>query len=95
MRPLREFWESDSSFADAEMPLRAWYDRALHSNWTCFADLKATFGSADAVGNSRIVFNIHGNKYRLVAIVDYKFHGVLIRFVGTHNQYDKIDASKV
>jgi len=95
MRPLREFWESDPSLSDSEIPLRAWYDRAVKAEWSIFADLKRTFGSADAVGNSRVVFNIHGNKYRLVALVDFQFHGVLVRFVGTHRQYDQIDASEI
>jgi mRNA interferase HigB len=75
---------------DSDMPLRSWYKHTKESEWSCFADMKQTFNSADSVGNSRFVFNIKGNDYRLVAIVIFASKKVYIRFIGTHKEYDKI-----
>ena len=76
---------------DADIALRDWYKKTEKSNWTCFADMKNTFGSVDGVGNSRFVFNIRGNEYRLIAIIIFASRKVYIRFIGTHSQYDKIE----
>lgn len=75
--------------------LLSWYKQTQLSDWANFAELKQTFNSADAVGNDRYVFNIKGNNYRLICIVHFDVRTVYIVFVGTHSQYDKIDASKV
>jgi mRNA interferase HigB len=75
---------------DADTALRDWYKKTERSNWSCFADVKSTFGSVDSVGNSRFVFNIRGNEYRLIAIIIFASRKVYIRFIGTHSQYDKI-----
>ena len=75
---------------DAQTALEDWNDKAERANWDCFADVKHTFGSADSVGNKRIVFNIRGNNYRLVALVLFKIKMVYIRFIGTHTEYDQI-----
>lgn len=88
---LRGFWERHPA---AEQPLRAWYREASVAHWRSIADVKARFPSADLVGE-RIVFNIGGNKYRLVTLVDFRRHGLLVRFVGTHAQYDRIDVRTV
>lgn len=86
-RRLVEFWER---FADAEPPLRAWYQEADKAHWACWADIKAQFGTADCPGNNRVVFNIGGNKYRLIVKVDFRAEKVFIRWIGTHAQYDRL-----
>jgi mRNA interferase HigB len=75
---------------DSDAPLRNWYKTTKESIWTCFADVRRTFSSADSVGNNRFVFNIKGNDYRLVAIVIFASKKVYIRFIGTHDKYNKI-----
>jgi len=89
---LREFWEKHPQ---AEIPLRAWYARASRADWRSPADIKADYRSASLLANNRAVFNIKGNDYRLVAAVHYNRGMMFIRFVGTHRQYDAIDASSV
>ena len=74
----------------AKEPLEYWYDKASKAVWTCYADMKKTFNSVDSVGNQHYVFNIKGNDYRLVVVVKFAISQVLIRFVGTHKEYDKI-----
>lgn len=80
---------------DAEQPLKAWYDEARHAMWTSPRDIKQRYASVSFVGNNRVVFNIKGNDYRLIAAVAYRFQAVYIKFVGTHAQYDRIDAATV
>lgn len=75
--------------------LLQWYKSAKYSDWSKFQDVKKTFNSVDAVGNDRYVFNIKGNNYRLVAIIHFNIRTVYIAFVGTHAEYDKIDASLI
>ena len=70
--------------------LEDWYDRTKEAKWKCFADIKHTFNSVDSVGNQRYVFNIKGNDYRLVVLIKFTISHVLIRFVGTHDEYNKI-----
>lgn len=91
---LRDFWETPA-FSDAEQALKAWYDEARHANWLTPQDIKDQFRSASFVGNDRVVFNIHGNKYRLVVAINYSFSVCYVRFVGTHKQYDKIDVATI
>jgi mRNA interferase HigB len=91
---LREFWEQPK-YADSEPALTAWYDEAKHANWQTPQDIKALYRNASFVGNNRVVFNIHGNKYRLITAINYKFSMVYVRFVGTHAEYDKVDATTV
>lgn len=76
---------------DAETALGDWYERTENAKWNCFADVRQSFNSADYVGNNRIVFNIKGNQYRLVALVLFRNKMVYIRFIGTHKEYDQID----
>jgi mRNA interferase HigB len=82
-------------YADADIALREWYKKTQKANWSCYADIKKSFKSADAVGNSRFVFNIKGNSYRLIAIVLFKMKTVYIRSICTHSDYDKIDAANI
>lgn len=91
-RTLREFADKH---ADANVPLREWFSKTEKSEWHCLADIKTTFNSVDYAGNRRYVFNIKGNKYRIVAIVLFETQQVYIRFVGTHSEYDKIDCSSI
>lgn len=84
---IREFI---AKHADADVPLRDWYNRTCNAEWTCFADIKKTFNTVDYVGNDRYVFDIKGNNYRIVAIVLFVNKKVYMRFVGTHKEYEKI-----
>jgi len=92
-KALKEFW---AFHAQAEGPLTTWYSVVSKADWSGPADVKSMFGAnVDFLADNRIVFDIAGNKYRLIVHVAYKFHVVLIKFIGTHAEYDKIDASKV
>jgi mRNA interferase HigB len=93
-RTLREFWERPGR-RDAEQPLKAWFREASRADWASPADVKDAFGSASIVANSRVVFNIAGNKYRLVVRANYPYRILYVRFVGTHQEYDKIDVTEV
>ncbi len=89
---LRDFFETHANAKDA---LNNWYRIVLKADWSNFHDIKAVFNSMDAVGNDRFVFNIKGNSYRLVAMIFFDIRTVYIRFIGTHQQYNKIDCSVV
>lgn len=89
---IREF---AGRYHDADIALRDWYKKTQNSSWKNLADIKETFNTADYVGNNRFVFNIKGNHYRLVAIIIFASQKVYIRFIGTHKEYDKIDASNI
>ena len=89
---LRAFWESHP---DAEQSLKAWHQEATNAAWTQPADIKAQFRNASVLKNRRVVFNIKGNDYRLVVAVAYKLQIVYVKFVGTHAEYDAIDAQTI
>lgn len=91
-RTLRIYWEKERR---AEQPLRSWHAVAAKADWSSPADVKADYGRASIVRGDRVVFDIGGNRYRLVVRFDYAHHIGFIRFVGTHAEYDRIDASKV
>lgn len=93
-KTLKDFYEQ-TGHEDAKVPLEHWYHRAENANWKNFAEMKADFGSVDNVGNQHYVFNIGGNKYRLFVVVKFVMGYAFIRFVGTHKEYDKIDASTI
>ncbi|GAB4487411.1 MAG: type II toxin-antitoxin system HigB family toxin [Thermodesulfovibrionales bacterium] len=76
-------------------PLQAWYHDVKHAKWNGPADIKRIYRNASFLANNRVVFNIKGNRYRLVVAVHYQFGIVFIRFVGTHKQYDLIDAAQI
>jgi mRNA interferase HigB len=88
LKRLREFWKA--GHADAEGPLRSWYRIAEKASWMHFAEVRQELPSADQVGD-KLIFNIAGNKYRLIAVVDYARSGVLIKWIGTHAEYDRLD----
>lgn len=93
-KKLREFYETPGR-EDAQAALERWYEITEDAQWHSFSEMKADFGDVDAVGNQHYVFNIRGNKYRLVVVVKFLMGYVFIRFVGTHKEYDLIDASKI
>jgi mRNA interferase HigB len=92
-RTLREFWQCQPR---AEAPLRGWFALASRADWRGPADVKAMFGTTvDFVGDNRLIFDIGGNKYRLVVHVAYGYRRVLIKFVGTHAEYDRIEPETI
>ena len=93
-RTLRDFFEKPE-FADSEVSWRAWYHDAKTADWTNSNELKKQYKNASIVGDGRVVFNIKGKDYRLVVAIDYEFQVIFIRFIGTHKQYDKIDAKTI
>lgn len=89
---LRDFWDRHP---DAEQPLKSWADEVKKAIWSQPADIKAQFRSASILKNRRVVFNIKGNDYRLVAAVAYRYQAVYVKFIGTHAEYDAVDATTV
>ena len=92
---LRRFWEGRAAYADAREPALAWYRHVLKADWRLPADVKREFGTASVLRDGRMVFNIAGNKYRLVVWINYPYRVVYVRFFGTHAQYDRIDAQTI
>lgn len=91
---IRQFWEK-RQYRDAEQPLKAWFRETEKADWATPAEVKDAFRSASIVGKNRVVFNIAGNKYRLVVRVNYPYRVCYIRFIGTHEQYDEINVEEV
>lgn len=91
-RKLIEFWKK---YVDSEEQLKSWAWEVEHAEWRTPSDVKARYGTADILPGDRVVFNIKGKHYRLVVKIQYNIQIVYIRFVGTHKQYDKIDAEKI
>jgi mRNA interferase HigB len=91
-RTLRLFWEKHR---DAEQYLKTWYQTASNANWKSPKDIKCDYVHASIIANNRVVFNIKGNEYRLVVKFNYERQWAFIRFIGTHRDYDKIDATKI
>jgi mRNA interferase HigB len=89
---LREFWEIHT---DAEQYLKTWYDTVKNADWKTPADVKLTYANASVLQNNRIVFNVKGNTYRLIAKFNFEKQWLFIRFIGTHSEYDKIDANTI
>ena len=89
---LVAFWEKHPQ---AETPLRNWFSIAQRATWTTPQEIKNAFGSVDFVGDNRLIFNVGGNKYRLVVHVSYTYKAILIKFVGTQEEYDDIDPETV
>lgn len=91
-KTLRTFWEQHP---DAEQALKAWYHDAKEAAWTTPNAIRQVYATASIIANNRVVLNIRGNNYRLVVAVNYVFQIVYIRFVGTHQDYDQVDAATV
>lgn len=89
---LRAFW---AKYPDAEQPLKAWFEEASNVSWSQPADIKAQFRGASVLKNRRVVFNIKGNDYRLIVAMAYKLQIVHVKFVGTHEEYDAVDAETI
>jgi mRNA interferase HigB len=80
---------------EAEQSLLVWYQEVYRADWKNHNELKQQFGNASIISNKRIVFNIHGNKYRLIVDIEYYLQIIFIVWIGTHKEYDKIDAKKI
>jgi mRNA interferase HigB len=91
-RTLREFWEKHP---DSQAQLKAWHSEVSNADWDTPQELKQQYGTASILKNSRVVFNICGNTYRVVVWINYKFKLIFVKFIGTHEQYDNIDANEV
>ncbi len=89
---LKDFWKKHNQ---AERALSAWYSEAKKANWTSFDDIKKMYKNADLVAENRVIFNIGGNKYRLIVKFDFQKKVAFIKFVGTHSEYNKIQAGEV
>jgi len=92
---LKAFLDRNPGYADAREPVMAWYRQVRAANWATPADVKRNIRTASILKDGRAVFNIAGNKYRIVVWINYPYRVVYIRFIGTHRQYDKIDAQTV
>ncbi|OAV69392.1 hypothetical protein Barb6XT_00506 [Bacteroidales bacterium Barb6XT] len=91
-KTLREFWTIHS---DSEQQLRSWFQEATNAEWNNPNEIKQNYPNASILNDDRVVFNIKGNRYRLIVKISYDYQTVRIRFIGTHANYDKIDANKV
>ena len=93
-RTLREFWERPGC-AESKQPLLAWFRIAERALWTGPAQIKSQFRNASFVGDNRVIFNIAGNKYRLIVHMNYRTRAAYICFIGTHEEYDAINPETV
>ena len=91
-KALREFWQQ---YPDSRASLQAWYADAKQANCLSPGDIRSTYANASVLPNNRVVFNIKGNHYRLITAINYDYGMVFIRFVGTHREYDRIDATTI
>lgn len=94
MSTLKLFWQKPS-YTDSEQPLKEWYQEASKADWKSPNEVKAQFGTVSVLGNTRLVFNVAGNKYRLIVSVNFKYKCMYVCFVGTHKQYDAINAEEI
>lgn len=91
-RILRDFWEIHP---DCEQQLKSWFQEASKFEWSNPNEIKLAYPSASILKNDRIIFNIKGNNYRLIIKVNYSYQMVWIRFIGTHAEYDRINANTI
>lgn len=91
-KTLKEYIER---YPDAKTAVQEWVETVKRSEWKCLPDVRKSFNSVDYVGNQRYVFNIKGNKYRIVAVIKFTIGFVYVRFIGTHSEYDRIDYSNI
>lgn len=89
---LREYWKTHP---ETEQYLKTWFDTAMNSDWKMPNDVKQTFATASILKDNRIVFNIKGNSYRLIVKFNFQKQWIFIRFVGTHKEYDEVDANTI
>ena len=93
-KTLKDFYEQNL-YKDSANSLEAWHQEVLKANWNNPNEVKKQFGNASVVGDNRVVFNIHGNKYRLIVKINYFAKIIFIKFIGTHKQYDNINAMEI
>ena len=93
-KTIKQFWQY-SNHRDSEQPLRAWYYEVKQATWRSPHDIKTKYKRASILKNNRVIFNIAGNKYRLIVKIQYDLRRVFIRFIGTHDEYDKIKAETI
>ena len=91
-KTLSDYWEQEPA---AESELKAWFAEASNADWANPAEVKESYGNASILKDCRVVFNICGNKYRLIVCINYDFRVIYIRFIGTHKEYDAIDAGAI
>lgn len=91
-KALKDFWEREPS---SQGELEAWHEEAKHAEWATPADVKAHYGNASILKDGRAIFNICGNRYRMVVWINYDFYTIYVRFLGTHAEYDEIDAQTI
>ena len=91
-RTLREFWIRHN---DSKSALESWYNEAKKAIWKSPVDLKKEYPDASIIANNRVIFNIKGNQYRLIVKINYSYGLVWIRFIGTHAEYDKVNAKTI
>lgn len=95
LRTLKRFLDSKAEHVDAREPTLAWYQQVLKADWATPAEVKRDVGSASILKDGRVAFNVAGNKYRIVVWINYPYRIVYVRFIGTHRQYDRIDAQTI
>ena len=95
LRTIKRFIESKSEYSDSREPVLAWYRQVLRADWASPADVKREIRTASVLKDGRVVFNVAGNKYRIVVWINYSYRVVYVRFIGTHALYDRIDAQTV
>jgi len=93
IKKLKDFWES--GYADSEQPLKVWYQIFKKEHFLTSSEIKSLFPSSSIIDKNRVVFNISGNKYRLVVHIRYDLQIIYIRFVGSHAEYDKINVKEI
>lgn len=94
VKTIKEFWENQK-YRGSEQALKSWYQETKRTRWKTPADIKRQYRSASILKNNRAVFNIKGNRYRLIVAINYELLIVFIRFIGTHEEYDKINAQTI
>jgi mRNA interferase HigB len=94
IKTLKVFWQN-IKYRDSKQSLESWYSEAKKDKWKDSSDIKHKYGTASILRNNRVVFNIKGNKYRLVVKINYRIGGIFIRFIGTHEEYNKINAEEI
>jgi len=94
IKTLRNFWQN-VKFKDSEQALIFWCHEVKKDEWKDSSDIKHKYGSASILTNNRVVFNIKGNKYRLVVKINYRIGSIFIRFIGTHEEYNKINSKEI
>ncbi len=92
---LKYFWEEHPEYLDAKEPTLAWYRKSLAADWSAPAAVKLDYRNASILKDGRVVFNIAGNKFRLIVWINYVYRVAYIRFIGTHAHYDKIDVQTI